>query len=308
MNRHRDIRRVAPELFIRALFGGFVNQFGWGFFGFGMIFFWVFGSLVSFDDVFYSSRELQKTTGLVVEIRDTNASEDDARVQMISFAFVKPGSNAVLPAEAMPAVDGNADSDFVLTQCYQTATQLNPGQRVEVEFPLNKPHLAKISGTRRGIFPVWVLLLVGIFPFIGLVFMFFGIRRGLLIRRLLSQSCMTFGVLIGKEPTNTRVNNQTVMKLTFSFETHDGRAAKVVARTHEYEHLVDEAEEPLLYNPVCPAEACLLDDIPGRPRLDEYGCLAPRDGDGTLTTLLVPAAAIAINLFAAAVRFIVINP
>jgi hypothetical protein len=115
---------------------------------------------------------------------------------------------------------------------------------------------------------------------------------------------LTYGVLTGKEPTNTRINKQRVMKLTFSFETQDGNTAYAVAKTHDYQHLVDEDEEPLLYNPFDPKDSCLLDDIPGRPRLDEYGCLKPRDNEGVFTTLLVPGIALLINAVAIILRFI----
>ena len=86
------------------------------------------------------------------------------------------------------------------------------------------------------------------------------------------------------------------MKLTFSFTTQDGRAANAIARTHEYEHLVDEAEEPILYNPYSPKEACLLDDIPGRPRLDEKNRLVATDQERTSKTLFMPAVAALVNI------------
>ena len=294
MSRHQEIRRVAPELFVRAMFGGFANQFGWGFFGFGMIFFWVFAGLVNFDDAFRFSGELRTTTGQVIEVLDTSASENDTRVQKIKFSFVHPEKKVLPPAETV----AGEDEHLIVAECYQTGTSLKSGQQVKVEFPADNPEKARIGGTRRGVFQVWVLLLVAIFPFVGLVFMVFGIRRGLAIWRLLNYSCLTYGVLINKEPTNTRINHQTVMKLTFSFETERGRSANVVARTHEYQHLVDEAEEPLLYNPFNPEESCLLDDIPGRPRLDEYGSLVSKDDEGLIKTLFVPAVALLINVLA----------
>ncbi|MFZ5950542.1 MAG: hypothetical protein ACOYXC_07540 [Candidatus Rifleibacteriota bacterium] len=307
MTRHEEIRQVSPGLYIRAMFGGFNNQFGWAFFGFGMIFFWVFGSLVSLDDILPNSGKLLNTTGMVVEVNDTNATENDERVHRISFAFVRPGSSATLPAEAIPTAEMTANPEFIFAECYQTGTDLQPGQLAEVEFPESKPEKARISGTRRSVFPAWVMVFVSIFPFIGLIFMFFGIRRGLLIVGLLNHSCLTYGVLINKEPTNTRINDEPVMKLTFSFETQTGRSGTVEAYTHEYQHLVDEAEEPLLYNPVNPKEACMLDDIPGRPRLDKCKRLVAQDGEGFLKTLLVPTIAIAINIIGAVASFISIN-
>ncbi|MEW6712181.1 MAG: hypothetical protein AB1403_20340, partial [Candidatus Riflebacteria bacterium] len=66
-------------------------------------------------------------------------------------------------------------------------------------------------------------------------------------------------------------------------------------------------EEPLLYNPVNSKQACMLDDIPGRPRLDNYGRLVAQDKGGILKTLFVPAIATAINIIAAVASYIAIN-
>ena len=290
MQRHQEIRKVAPELFVRAMFGGFANQFGWLFFAFGMVFFWAFFTSVNFDDIFYFTGELRKTQGVVEKVEDTSAEENDVRVQRIIFSFPSPDSKPT--AESAPG----QKPDVIVAQCYETGTSRKQGSKVEIEYSPKNPQKARIVGTRRGIFQIWVLFLVAIFPVVGIGFIFFGVRRGLYIRRLLQNSLLTYGVLVGKEPTNTRINHQTVMKLTFSFTTQDGRAANAIARTHEYEHLVDEAEEPILYNPYAPKEACLLDDIPGRPRLDENNCLTPTENERVSRTLFMPAVALLVNV------------
>ncbi|GAB4271652.1 MAG: hypothetical protein Kow0029_09590 [Candidatus Rifleibacteriota bacterium] len=299
MEKHIEIRNAAPELFIRAMFGGFTNQFGWLFFAFGMVFFWVFSSMVDFTDLIYFSGKLRNATGQVIKVEDTNAEVNDNTIQRITFSFTNPDNKSTKMAETQPGKNSN----LIVSECYETGTSYKSGQSVQVEFPDKKPEIARIVGTRRGIFPYWVLFLVAIFPALGIGFIFFGIRRGLLIKSLLDHSFLTQGVLAGKEPTNTRINKKPVMKLTFSFETRDGQPAYVVARTHDYKHLVDEAEEPLLYNPYNPKESCLLDDIPGRPRLDEKGRLVPTEKETIAKTLLLPIIALIVNVLGVLLRF-----
>ncbi|MBI2363158.1 MAG: hypothetical protein HYV15_07225, partial [Elusimicrobia bacterium] len=69
--------------------------------------------------------------------------------------------------------------------------------------------------------------------------------------------------------TNTRINNSTVWELSFEFTAASGRTAVAKARTHEPEALLDQKLEPLVYDPLDPPNAVLLDDLPGRPRLDQ---------------------------------------
>ena len=290
MNRQQEIRQVvSPNLFLRAIFGGFFNQFGWMFFSIGMVFFWAF---ISFDDFFYLSGELKQAKGQVLRVEDTSAEVNDVEVQRITFSFVHPDSKSAPSAENEPG----KDSGLIESYCYETGTRHRPGQKVTIEFSPQRPDKARIIGTRRGIFPAWVLLLVSIFPCVGIAFILFGINRGMKICKLLKHSLLTYGVLIDRSTTSMRINHRPVMQLTFSFETLDGRQATSVAYNHEYEHLVDEAEKPLLYNPYRPEESCMLDDIPGRPRLDENGILRPREKERIATTLLWPAVALLVNL------------
>ena len=134
----------------------------------------------------------------------------------------------------------------------------------------------------------WPALLVPLlFPLIGLTFMAIGLKKGLHGIRLLRRGVTGTGRLVSKKATNTQINHQTVYELTFEFTTAWGQKAKATARTHETGRLEDEAEEPLVYDPGDPSGAVMLDDLPGRPRLDDLGVTRSRDA-AWLHYLIVP--------------------
>lgn len=116
----------------------------------------------------------------------------------------------------------------------------------------------------------WLMLaFVLLFPVIGLAFIVAGLRKGLRGMRLLRHGMLAEGRFTGKRATNTRINKRTVWELTFEFTTASGRRATATARTHEPEALMDQTLEPLVYDPLDPSNAVMLDDLPGRPRLDQ---------------------------------------
>jgi hypothetical protein len=131
-----------------------------------------------------------------------------------------------------------------------------------------------------------------VFPLIGLVFIILGIRKGIKGNRLLAYGRLGTGRLKSKVGTSAKVNGQPVYKLTFEFVTPEGATYEAVAKTHQPEKLEDEATEPLLYDPVLPSYAAMLDDLPGSPRIDETGSIRAGSALSALLSLVVPAAGI----------------
>ena len=83
-------------------------------------------------------------------------------------------------------------------------------------------------------------------------------------RRVLENGLLAYGNLVGKEATNTEVNDQTVYKLIFEFTAEDGRPYRAEHRTHRTEDLEDDDEEALVYDPRHPYDNVLVDGLPGR--------------------------------------------
>ena len=271
-------RSVPTSVRLRVLFGGFINQFGWLFFGFGMIFFWIFVLNSDLTGWLVFSGELETVEGVVTESRGTGASVG--------------GSDH---SEGTP-VYANAyrfsyDREEHSGVSYATGRKLEAGQSVKIEMPKGDPSRSRIEGMRTALFGPFAAA-AAIFPFVGLCFVIFGLRKGRKAIRLLRDGKQAEGTLVSKKATSTRVNKQPVYKLTFEFTADDGRTYQAVAKTHQTEDLEDEAREPLLYDPVDPSYATMLDALPGRPRIDDMGTIHGGSVVKTLLVSIVPAASV----------------
>ncbi|MCI5137665.1 MAG: hypothetical protein D3922_04445 [Candidatus Electrothrix sp. AR1] len=81
-----DMKREVPvTVWGNIFFGGFANQFGWIFFGFGMIFFWIFALNADVSFLLFSGERVT-VQGMVTDSRETSASVDETSAAI-------PGSN-----------------------------------------------------------------------------------------------------------------------------------------------------------------------------------------------------------------------
>ena len=271
-------RSVPLLVRFRLLFGGFANQFGWFFFGFGMIFVWVFGFNTDPTAWLDFHGDLEEIQGVIIRCEDTGASQGGS----------KHSKGTPIYAHHYEFEAAGQRHEGV---SYSVGRESSPGKKVTVEFPPGRPARSRIKGMRTAMFPIFVLFVV-LFPVIGLCLMLSGFRKGRKAVRLLANGEQAFGVLKSKEATNTRINNRRVYKLTFEFTDQIGQTNEVTAKTHEPEHLQDDAEEPLLYDPVRPNWATLLDHLPGAPRIDEMGQIQTQSPIRSLLVLIVPTLSI----------------
>lgn len=263
-------RQVPWPVRNQLLWGGFANQFGWLFFGFGLIFFWIFGLNADLSALSFTPGKIKTVDGRVIAVEDTNASENDTPIYANHYAYRIERWEREYQGVS-----------------YSLGRRFEPGQTVTVEYLRSDPTNSRIAGTRQGWFSPWVLLIVLPFPLIGLGFIVFGLRNGLKANRLLANGKVGLGTLKSMVPTNTRVNNQTVYKLTFEFTADDGRYCEVVAKTHLTSRLRDDDQERLLYDPDNPSYAVMLDNLPGKPDIDELGQIRPASpGSGWLVLVL----------------------
>lgn len=272
-------RSVPLLVRLRVLLGGFLNQFGWIFFGFGLVFVWAFTLNADLTSWYRFRGPLDTTEGKAIDCKKTLFSEGGSEnskgtpVYAIHYAFT--------------AADGKEYKGL----SYITGKQFEQGQKVTIEYPQGKPQTSRIKGMRQkpvgpfGIFPV-------VFPMIGLLFIIRGIKKGIKANRLLTLGEQTTGRLKSKEITNTKVNKKPVYKLTFEFNTPEGKTYETLVKTHETGKLEDQAEEPLLYDPVRPSYAVMLDDLPGNPRINDNGNIQAGSASVTIMVLIIPLATI----------------
>lgn len=255
-------RRVPLSLALTNIFNG-AAQVGWLIFGIGMMFFWLFGGHADHSVITFRG-DIEETTGRVIAVEDTNASENKQRVHANRYQYSVAGRM------------------FTGTS-YSTGTSASVGEEVTVEYRKDDPLRSRIAGMRRAIFGPFALA-AGIFPAVGLVILVFGTRSGIRRTRLLRDGLLANGRFVSKEPTAMTVNKRRVYELTFEFTTRDGRPAQVKTRTNDSSRLQDEAAEPLMYDPHDPARAYLLDEVPSRPEVDGTGELI---GQPVLAAVLV---------------------
>ena len=248
-------RAVPFFLGTQCLFGGLTQQVGWGVTAFGMVFALVFGSMINLPKEIALRGDLATVQGVVRNHRETKATVNDTEVVEYLVEYQVAGST-------------------FLDTCYTTGYGWDPGDAVSVEYSVDRPSWGRAVGSRASTFPAWTLLLVGIFPTIGLLLAFSGFRKGLKSRSLLSRGKLARGTLVSKEPTNDSNNESTVYELTFRFTPEGARREfTTVARTHLTEHLEDDEQEALLYDSRFPSDAVLMDNLPGKAQVGSDGRL-----------------------------------
>ena len=264
------------------MFGGPMNQVGWGVLAFTMIFFWGFFMNCEALSWFSFSGNLQTTHGAVTRSERTNASEGGGKGRRGTPIYANHFAFTVNRKE--------------YTGCsYATGTQLSLGQNVSIEYSPSNPATSRIQGMRSRIFgPAAVFVLL--FPLIGLAFLVPGYFFGRKARRLLERGQLSEAVLREKLATNTRINKQTVFKLSFEFLSAPGRTHQVTTKTHETSKLEDEATEQILFDPENPDQAVLVDLIGDRFCVDEMGNIQPASSRSALLATFIPFLTITGNL------------
>ncbi|MDA1104922.1 MAG: DUF3592 domain-containing protein [Gemmatimonadetes bacterium] len=245
-------RSLAPSLTVRVLFGSFVGQFGWLFFAFGMLFVWVFDAGAVLTEWVAFRGRTAMVEGTVTDWRSTNMRINDVEVYETSYSFRLP--------------DGRTASGV----SFATGSWAEEGETVTVEYAGDDGSASRIVGMRRS--PGGgVILFVFIFPLVGFTLGAGSLAHRLRTLRLMKTGTLTTGTLRSIEPTNSRVNEQPVMRLTFEFEADGGGTFNVVAKTHQPARLQDEAQELLVYDARNPASATVLDELPCQPRITPEG-------------------------------------
>jgi hypothetical protein len=275
-------RDVPLTVRLRVLFGGIFSQLGWFFFGFGMIFVWLFLPNVDVTS-FYSFRgQLQQTQGTVTASQKTHFTEGGSKHH---------SGTPVYRHEYTFTVDGTRYDGV----SFSTGHSLQPGARVTVEYPRGNPSVSRIHGMRRA--PVRpTALIILIFPLVGAGFLIPGLTQGWRANRLLANGKVAFGTFQSKALTNTRVNNRPVYKLTFQFTTDTGQTCQAVTRTCQPELLEGGQPQEIAYDPLTPSYAVMVDSLPGSPRIDERGVIQPAGFASALRVTILPAIVIIANI------------
>lgn len=281
-------RNVPWYIRIAAVFGNCLGQFGWVFFGFGMVFVWVFTLNSDFSTpVFWGGTDT--FTGVIQGVGETNFSSDDRRIYEYAYSY----------RDAL-GIERTGKS-------YSQRMRIKSGDACTVEVAKLKPSLSRIEGMGRtpmGMAGLFVLL----FPIIGLSLIVSTSRKGMRVVRLLREGNLAYGKFTHKAkaadlcrqrvknaPRITEENDRPVYRLYYTFKAVDGGKHEACVDSSTTEDLIDDEFEPIVYNPNKPEEAFLMDSLPGKIRFDDLGRIVFRDGSpySALFLLILPVITIA---------------
>lgn len=277
----RDLPPRSINILTKAtvLFGGFLQQFGWIFFVMGSLFSWIFIPMSSVKYWFEFGKQWEKAPGKIVSAEPTNSSVNNQTVYQYLQSFEVNGHRYT-------------GKSFTVGQDYQG------GEEVTIEYDAHNPSDSHVEGTRRAVFPAFVLFVL-IFPLVGLGFILSAIRQNLKAIKLLSIGEFTRGTMCSKEATNStiKINNNTypVYKYSFEFQA-GGRTHSAICKTHQSWLVEDEEREIILYDKYNPDLNVVFDAAGNMPAIKEDGMLATPDM-GKLIYLALPLIGIGMNLY-----------
>lgn len=209
-------RAVPLSVKSRLWFGGWTNQFGWAWLAFSSIFVWAF--TLSFGGLRNPTLPKGPTAtvdGVVAAVDKTNTTINGSRVMAYKFEY--------------RAEDGQPRT--AVHHGYAGRYELK--QVVPVQYSIASPEVAVIKGACDdfGSAMTWILLLIAIFPAVGVGFVVVGLVKGLRGMSLLRRGKLTYGELVDVSATNVKINNSTVYKYTFEFAA-DGQVFRAAGRSH----------------------------------------------------------------------------
>lgn len=284
-------RQVPWSLRLYVVFGGMLQQVGWGFLCFSMLFVWVFLPAADWASLWSFRGALESGPGTVRRVEKTSFSEGGTRnsrgrsIHAVHYAFDAAGRG----------FEGVS---------YTVGRRPDVGDAVNVEYSPGRPEVSRIVGMRSAPFRVWVAPVVLIFPALGAGLVLASLRGQWRAASLLTHGFVAHGRLKSKTKTNTTINNRPVYKFTFEFKADDGLMYEALTRTEQTSLLQDEREEPLLYDPVDPGRAILTDALPGSPRINAEGGFAPVRWRRAAAVLILPSLFVVGNCLVAAWKWL----
>jgi hypothetical protein len=265
---------------LRAVLGG-PTQVGAIFLLIGAPIFWMGVWNADVPSLWRFRGELATTPGIVLASRDTHVAQG------------KRGRHEVFACDYEFHVEGETRRGT------SYGNETHAAQAVKIEFRRDDPTISRVQGMRAAPLDAFVAF-TGILPLFGVLVLAGGIWSGLSAVRLLREGVVTRARPVAKE--EKRVNRRRVFKLTFRFLDDSGVERTHIAETVDPKPVTDEHEELLVYDPLRPERALLVDAIPGSPRFGEMGDVEPASVL-TPALLILPALAVTANVLLSQVGF-----
>lgn len=261
------------------LFSGIYAIIGWIFFGFGMIFFWVFTYNSTAMLWFSGSKQWESHEGVIKKIINTNASEDEESIYEIRYVYEKSGTEY-------------GGRSFVIGEDYEI------GEKIGVEYNAKRIEQSRMIGGRSKMFSWWTIFIV-IFPLIALLLIVKSLKTNIKSLFLIKNGVFTTGTMKSRTPTNSNIEINGIEYPIYKYEFDFKRGASTYiahCKTHKTQLVEDEVEEFILFLPNQPNYNTVYDAIPNVPAINQRGQLIDIPIE-KIYCLIAPTFAILLNSF-----------
>ncbi len=236
-------RSLPVGIVLKTWFGNPLTFMGIMFIIMGIPFTIIFAPISSFTGPSFG-KEDPVTRGTIVDASGTSSYINDVQVFSYTYKYKTP------------------DGEEHLATGYTTGNMQSVGNELPVYYNADEPWISQAEGLRNSTFGGGFTIFVWIFPLVGFIMFLSSIRKVIKQMQVLKVGELADGKFLHQEATNTKINDRTVYKLFFEFTANDGKTYQAIAKTHKTYRLLDEEFEKLVYDPVNPSNAVVLDALP----------------------------------------------
>jgi preprotein translocase subunit Sss1 len=230
---------------ILLLFGRTSFIIGFLFTLIGMAFIIYFSMQLNWNILFAGKKDLVTTSGFITSLNETSYTVDENSLYEYRYRY---HDQSQIPY-----------SGFFL----EYANSYETGQEITIEYLKESPEVSRFAGKDRQNYDQ-IMFLAGIGSIIiGILFLYPSYMRTRRERKIIMTGRPAEGKLVYAEPTNMRVNEQPVYKLTYEYLTSRDNMQKFSVRSHLIRNLSDDHTEILIYDPANPGKAVVIDTLPG---------------------------------------------
>jgi hypothetical protein len=240
----KTLRKVPFGLKLQIFFSDVRGLIGLVFTATGSIFMIVFGSVFLDSASLGLKADSPVVYGVIEAVTPTNTSVNGQTLYKYAYVFEAEGGRIFRGSVKKYA--GIAQS----------------GDSIRVRYATDNPAVSGLADYQENAMPWWIMLFLMIFPAVGILLLMFAFKKTKRTAKVLKCGETAWGDYDGQEPTNTRINNQTVYRLFFKFTASDGNEYTAVGTTHKTYRLRDEERELIVYDPQDPKNAFPTDAFP----------------------------------------------
>ncbi len=225
---------------IQLFFSGNLGKVGSIVFVSTFLFWSVFASLADFNSMFFWFEKLDNTSGRIDDWFETNTYINDQLVIGYNYSF---------------EIDGLPYSGTA----YEYSSYYDINDSVQIEYAIGDPNISRIMGGMTGTMPLFVVLIIGIFPLIGFIVLILALKQTSQNIATIMHGDIVKGELIDSSPTNTKINNRTLYRLTYKYLAGGSEYENITKSVNPYDF---GNQEDVIFNSLKPGNSVLFRKLP----------------------------------------------